>query len=227
VENPFENPEDFPDGLEGDAFDDRSVHSLLVHRETLTPAGTVRMVFPESGADNGHLPLDYVCTDPVIYDNSRLPRQNLVEISRFAVAKRFRLRHQSSLNANRCKSRALNDRVPDRRVIPHLCLGLIEALVDNSARRGVTHWCAAMEPSLLRLLSRLGIHFHPLGAIVDHHGLRQPCYTEVDSMLRRTKRERPDVWALITDNGRLWPESAAGSMTSNSTPHQSLERRAI
>lgn len=224
VENPFEDPADFPNGLERDAFDDSAVHSLLIHRETLAPAGTVRMVFPDSGTGGGALPLDSVCTDPAIHDGSRLPRHSLVEISRFAIAKDFRQRHQSSWSADVRGSGTAEYRASHRRVIPHMCLGLIEALVHNSGRRGVTHWCAAMEPSLLRLLSRLGIHFHPLGAVVDHHGLRQPCYAELDSMLRCTRRERPDVWALITDDGRLWP--GPGPTASGSTPSRGLEGRA-
>ena len=32
-----------------------------------------------------------------------------------------------------------------------------------SVREGMTHWAAVMEPALLRLLTRLGIHFNPLG----------------------------------------------------------------
>src|SRR4051794_41125912 len=42
VENPFEDPDEHPDGLETDAYDSHSVHSLLVHRERREVAGTVR-----------------------------------------------------------------------------------------------------------------------------------------------------------------------------------------
>jgi N-acyl amino acid synthase of PEP-CTERM/exosortase system len=78
-----------------------------------------------------------------------------------------------------------------------------------SAREGITHWAAVMEPALLRLLTRLGIHFNPLGRLVDHHGRRQPCWADLDVLLRRVYAERPDVWDVITDGGRLWPLTLA------------------
>jgi N-acyl amino acid synthase of PEP-CTERM/exosortase system len=78
-----------------------------------------------------------------------------------------------------------------------------------SVREGITHWAAMMEPALLRLLTRLGIHFNPLGPLVDHHGRRQPCWVDLDVMLRRAVDERPDVWNVITDGGRLWPLTEA------------------
>ena len=91
----------------------------------------------------------------------------------------------------------------------HLPLGLIRSCVEMSVREGITHWAAMMEPALLRLLTRLGIHFNPLGPLVDHHGRRQPCWVDLDVMLRRVFAERPDVWDVITDGGRLWPLTEA------------------
>jgi N-acyl amino acid synthase of PEP-CTERM/exosortase system len=91
----------------------------------------------------------------------------------------------------------------------HLQLGLIRSCVEMSVREGITHWAAMMEPALLRLLTRLGIHFNPLGPLVDHHGRRQPCWVDLDVMLRRVFNERPDVWDVITDGGRLWPLAEA------------------
>jgi len=40
----------------------------------------------------------------------------------------------------------------------------------------LTHWCAIMEPFLLRLLQMNAIHFIPVGPLVDYHGLGQPSY---------------------------------------------------
>jgi N-acyl amino acid synthase of PEP-CTERM/exosortase system len=54
-----------------------------------------------------------------------------------------------------------------------------------------------MEPHLLRLLGRLGIHFEPLGELVEFHGRRQPCMTHLEPMLERVLAERPDIWSVI------------------------------
>ena len=88
----------------------------------------------------------------------------------------------------------------------HLPLGLIRSCVEMSVREGMTHWAAVMEPALLRLLTRLGIHFNPLGPLVEYHGQRQPCWVDLGIMLDRVHAERLDVWNVITDGGRLWPK---------------------
>src|SRR6266478_220690 len=82
-------------------------------------------------------------------------------------------------------------------------LGLIQALVQMSARHGITHWCAAMEPTLLRMLSAMAIRFRPVGPLVEYHGLRQPCYCVVAEILEAVRRERPSFWAVLTDGGTL------------------------
>jgi N-acyl amino acid synthase of PEP-CTERM/exosortase system len=60
-----------------------------------------------------------------------------------------------------------------------------------------------MEPKLLRMLAAMGIHFTPVGPIVSHHGLRQPSYCHLSTMLKRLKGERPEHWMVVTDAGRL------------------------
>jgi hypothetical protein len=48
--------------------------------------------------------------------------------------------------------------------------------------------------------------FNPLGPLVEYHGRRQPCWVDLGIMLDRVHAERPDVWNVITDGGRLWPK---------------------
>ncbi len=92
-----------------------------------------------------------------------------------------------------------------RRRIPETSIGLMQAMVAMSANAGVTHVCAVVEPRLLRMLARLGIHFIPLGPPVIYHGLRQPCYSGIDELLARTWVERREVWEVMTRDGELWP----------------------
>ena len=58
-----------------------------------------------------------------------------------------------------------------------------------------------MDPTLLRLLTRLGIHFDPIGPLVEYHGRRQPCYKKLTDFLERARQERPEVWEVITNDG--------------------------
>ncbi|HZT26830.1 MAG TPA: hypothetical protein VFA57_14110, partial [Pseudolabrys sp.] len=91
-----------------------------------------------------------------------------------------------------------------RRIIPHMSLGLVSAALRFGVEAGMEYVSAVMEPTLLRLITRFALHFTPVGPLVEYHGPRQPCYAEGRTLMRRVERERPDVWEVITDNGRLW-----------------------
>lgn len=203
VENPFEDPADNPNGEETDQDDGHAVHSLLIHRPSGVVAGTVRLVLPRPDDLDDSFALQRVCREPMLADRRQFPVLRIAEISRFCVSKDFRRRRGDGLYPN------IHDPEPtspaeERRVIPHMTLGLIEALVRMSVQHNITHWCAVMEPTLLRLLSRLGIYFDPIGPLVDYHGQRQPCFIRLSTLLTRVARERPDVWEVLTDRGRHW-----------------------
>ena len=55
LENRYENPDQQVHGRERDLYDDRSVHSLLIHRRSGLAAGTMRVILP--GTDTQDLPL--------------------------------------------------------------------------------------------------------------------------------------------------------------------------
>jgi len=198
VENPFEDPKQNPHGMETDAYDAASLHSLLVRRTTREVVGTVRLILPSQG----ELPIRKICHNQLILqDNPILPQAKTAEISRFAISKKLRRRATDESIVG-----GLTTGADDlRRQIPNTSLGLMQAIVAMAARGGITHLCAVMEPTLLRMLGRLGIHFKRLGPKVEYHGVRQPCYCDLDELLSRIWVERPDVWDVITREGRLWP----------------------
>ena len=91
------------------------------------------------------------------------------------------------------------------KLLPYMSLGLVRGLVRMSAMAGITHWCLAAEPSLLRRLRAFGLHFVDCGPLVDHRGLRQVCYAKLDGLLERAARDCPEMWDIMTQNGSLWP----------------------
>ncbi|MDA0990898.1 MAG: PEP-CTERM/exosortase system-associated acyltransferase [Verrucomicrobia bacterium] len=200
VENAYEDAAKSQSGLETDEYDGHAGTAVLFHRPTGLPAGTVRMVVPNYDDLDHSFALQAYCNDPVIRDRKRFPVERMGEISRFSVPKDFRRRAEDRMFNHFPNNSELGEG-EHRRVIPNMTLGLIEWLVRFSVREGLTHWCAVTEPRLLRLLGRLGIHFNPIGDLVEFHGLRQPCFIELETLLRRTRDERPDVWSLITANG--------------------------
>ena len=97
------------------------------------------------------------------------------------------------------------NQVITQRMLPLMTIGLFAGIVRMSRRHNITHWLAVMEPTLLRFLTRFGIYFQPVGSLVDYHGKRQPAIGVIDEVLAGIYAKRPDVWAVITDNGNVWP----------------------
>ena len=52
------HPEDYPEGLEYDQYDERSVHSLLMHKPSGLIAGTVRIILPDQDKPDTKFPLE-------------------------------------------------------------------------------------------------------------------------------------------------------------------------
>jgi len=166
-------------GLEYDEFDEYSRHVALWNRHTGELAGTVRMVMPSAKATEHHFPMLHVC-DPALL--GPLPVRSTVEVSRFAISKTRRSSAAPALSR----------------------LGLVQGLVRLSGEIGLTHWCAVMEPSLLRLLRMTSINFLPVGPLVEYHGPRQPCYNHIGDLLDGVAQGRLDIWKYLTQDGRLW-----------------------
>ena len=166
-------------GLETDEFDKHSRHILLRGRGDGVVLGTARIVTAASQADSVSFPMQQVCDLALCPD---LPVATTGEISRFAISKQRRLTRSAS---------------------QFMRLGLVRGLVQASREAGVTHWCAVMEPSLLRLLRATGIHFQEVGPLVEFHGIRQPAVAELDLLLARMSREAPAVWEFVTAGGQF------------------------
>ncbi|HTV45038.1 MAG TPA: PEP-CTERM/exosortase system-associated acyltransferase [Stellaceae bacterium] len=195
VEHRFEDPRWHRDRREADEDDDRSAHALLLHRPSGAAAGTVRLIMPALGERPRPLPIEQAL-DPVARARlGALAPQQIAEVSRFAVSKSFRRRHRDGRygeadDVHRDDAAA----TVDRRVMPFITLGLLRAVLGICLEHRVSHLAAMMEPALLRLLLRLGLVFEPLGGLVEHHGLRQPCLARLDDLTRRSRQAADLLW---------------------------------
>ena len=169
-------------GLEQDAFDDFSRHVLVRSRNTGAVHGTVRVALcPEKNSRLG-FPMERVCKSSV---TARLPRQATGEVSRFALS-----RDRSGIS-------------PAAAALMRVCL--IRGVIGVAHHEGLTHLCALMERTLLRLLQATSIHFLPIGPEIEYRGLRHPSLWEVDEGLDRVQRENPVLWSFITNQGAFAP----------------------
>jgi len=166
------------DGLETDGFDSHSVHAVLRHRASGDVIGSARLVMAERDNADACFPVQAVCSMSL---HPHVAVGRTAEVSRIAISKE--------------RLKAIQ-RPPSL-----LRMALFRGVAMLSAQHSLTHWCAVMEPVLLRLLRGNGIHFAPLGGLVDYHGERQPCHASITQLFSRLRRESPEIWSFITSEG--------------------------
>ena len=168
--------------LEVDEFDYHS--HKLVTRDTITREviGTVRLVSWQETNPEASFLIQGVIPTPLRH---YVPLRTTAEVSCFAI------------------SRKCGDLAGAEAGL--LWMPLVQGLVRLSAELGITHWVAVMEPSLLDVLKGGAIYFNPIDRPIEFHGLYQPCYAQIDTLLARVYLDRRDIWDLLTDGGTLWP----------------------
>lgn len=189
-------------GIETDEFDPNARHVLLRHREGGEVIGTVRLVMPNARRPHESFPMQRVCGPSAL---EALPLATTGEVSRFALSKERRHGVEQAGGLMR--------------------LALVQGLIQASDEEGLTHWCAVMERSLLRLLRMSAIHFQANGPMVEHHGLRQPAACDINVMLSRNRQEQPAVWDYLTEGGRLWTSRGCTSNPMRKNPPVDLVAR--
>lgn len=153
-ERKFLPAEDYPNALEHDAFDRHSVHVGVLDAwgELAATARVVSLTKAGPG-----LPLFRHCR--INPDETELldPDHNVVEISRLSMSRRYRRRPQ--------------DGVPERRDVRRQAfLMLLKGIYQATKRMDATHWLAATEKSLQRLVEQYGFPFRAIGPEVNYGG---------------------------------------------------------
>lgn len=174
-------------GTEVDEFDSCSRHTVLINKASGAVVGSARLILGSSRHPHDSFPMQH------FFDGQMPPGINLdttAEVSRFAISKERRSQTANAL----------------------MRLSLVQGLVDLSAGLGLVHWCAVMEPCLLRLLEMSAIRFKAFGPLVEYHGLRQSCFNRIDELLEGVAMERLDLWAFLTRNGGLWSRRHAPAL---------------
>ena len=199
--------EKYPDGLESDVFDERSVHSLLRHRHMDKYVGTVRLVLCDANNPRALFPVEEYASD--FFDTNiirpdELPRINTAEISRLCILNDYRIR-KGEHNSPRGNIEKLITKDNERRIFPHPLLGLMVAIMRMTVKHDITHWYAGMEPELNKRLRMLGLGLMPIGPLLEYHGKRNPYLGIVNDVMKNIHSENISIWELLTDNGTIWP----------------------
>lgn len=198
----------YPQGMETDEYDIRSVHILLHHRPSGRIAGTARLILPDLHNPNAPFPLE-VHASQHLYTNvpalKTLPRRTVAEISRLILAKEFRSRP-----GEHCSPYGTAEHIPalgnqGRRRFPHPALGLFVGIMRVSCAHHITHWYAGMEPVLNRLLRHFALELTPISPVLEYHGLRRSYLGVINESMERLYYQLYPLWNLLTEGGRNWP----------------------
>lgn len=194
----YEPADRFPEKVEFDEFDDKSLHCLITHRSGM-PAGCVRLVPAYGDADNSSLPFEKYCMDSLdteYIERLNLERNTVCEISRLAVDGAFRRRSGEALTRFGEVDAMDCSRQEQRTFSLIAVVGFLAAtaLTDLTGRTNVF---AMMEPFLPRLLKRSGILFQRAGKDINYHGTRAPYYNNTQSVLENMRSDLRELYDAV------------------------------
>lgn len=162
---------DSPDEIETDVFDQHAVHLGVLNAEHELMA-TVRLV---RRSDVG-LPMYGHCR---IWGHSVLadPGAPVVGVSRLAVSRRYNQRKGDEHYG--LEGGGTTPTGERRREGGEIVMTLDRAVYQSSKRHGFTHWLAATERSLQRLVTRYRFPFVQIGPETDYFGMVAPCVMDL------------------------------------------------
>jgi len=198
----FLREEDYPAKRETDSFDNFSIHVGAVNKAGLL-VGTVRMVLPSHIGLPSFKHCKFFDEYKSISHHENPLFINAAEISRLALAKSYRRRSGDGLYGtsviNESSARESSEAIPERRQRPEIVLGLYKTLYQESKRRGITGWFAAMEKTLLRLLHRYNFGFKSIGPEVDYYGPVTPYLAKIVDLELGVRQKYPELFLTFID----------------------------
>jgi len=159
--------------MESDTYDTHSLHVLCRSTETGTAVGCSRLILPSTEG------LSIFTRYSISLMTAISPRQ-IGEIGRLAITSELR-RYRGELSSaglhHSPPRRSRHTNPMDKQHGPLVALGLYREIFNLARKHGITNCYAAMEPSLARLLARIGFPFQmagPLNTMV--HPPRKPYF---------------------------------------------------
>ncbi|MDH5256371.1 MAG: PEP-CTERM/exosortase system-associated acyltransferase [Gammaproteobacteria bacterium] len=207
IENNYLNIEEHKNACEMDEYDQRSAHSLILHKDSGIYAATVRLVLPSQKNIHDLFPMETHLPPPCKEEYNKLmhaPRIELGEVSRFMISKHFRQRvgETNALDGMGSDFGMLSPKMK-RQFTAQISMGLFKAIVQMSSDNNIYYWLALMESRLIRLLARVGIHFNHLSDSIKYYGERHVCFETAHEILMGGRRQRPDIWEFVTNDGDI------------------------
>lgn len=164
--------------LETDDFDAHSVHVLCRAFETGEAVGCARLILPSFRGLN-------VLSRYQLHSQLDSEEDRVGEIGRLAISSKLRRYRRDTQLVGPALPSDASDAISRevKRDGPTVALGLYREIFRLASEHGITHCYAAMEPSLSRMLNRLGFPFLEAGPV--NHAVqpaRQPYLIGANSL---------------------------------------------
>ena len=206
-ENNFEKAPFSDEKLEYDAYDDRSVHYLLMHKPTGEAAGTLRVVLPNDDFPGDSFPIQKECKHPIVQHDARA--LTLCEMSRFCTSKKFRKRERDGRTLSAYYEqdvvKAEQNGVASyfRRTIPYAPALLLQGAFETALTSRIMEGVWMVDSCHLTSLDRIGFAYNVLGPHVKAHGGVQPVIFNIKNVLDTMRRKNRHCWDVVSGLGRL------------------------
>jgi N-acyl amino acid synthase of PEP-CTERM/exosortase system len=168
-----------PDCRETDDYDNHALHCLLRNVTTGEFAACARLIRARPEDASRPLPIEKYATaalDSARVDLRTLNRENVGEISRFAVMKNYRRRRSDEQSLIGLTEESFGD--GERPRFPFIPVALSLGLIELGLRHGVQTLFALTERHLPAQFAKLGVKVQEVGAPVAGRGLRVPAMIE-------------------------------------------------
>jgi N-acyl amino acid synthase of PEP-CTERM/exosortase system len=162
VERGFESLTDFSAGQERDRWDTHAAPFIVRRRDNGAWVAAMRLVLPYAAS----FPLETLnCLTPGHADH--IQRRRLGEISRICV-----IRAPNPHLSNSHLDHRFSHVAPDHE--SQVMLGLFRTVMVYGLERGIDHCYLLVTDAFARLLRRIGVVLHSVGAATQHRGIRAP-----------------------------------------------------
>lgn len=200
--------------LESDAYDAHSEHVLCHSLETGDAVGCSRLILPNAKG------LSISSRYPMSHQTATAHNQ-IGEIGRLAIASKLR-RHRGELSSaglhQSPSQRPRHAGATDKQHGPVVAMGLYREIFKLAHKHSVTHCYAAMEPSLARLLVRIGFPFQVAGPLnTEVQPPRHPYFIDLQALRAGLSSRDTCLSQFMLGASQYPPVLAAGAVHTNST----------
>lgn len=172
----FENKDDFPEQMEHDEYDDRSVHFIVRDKMSGQWLGAMRLIYKQDSL----LPIEQSCKLKEKIGYSEF--SGAVELSRLCLIKEARRGikdidppHGIDANSNLMRDSDKITSLPQRNKLNRMIIwGLIHAASEYCSVNNIPHWYFMTTAALARVLRRGGLNLIGMGDPCMHKGERFP-----------------------------------------------------